>query len=130
MKLDLDKDGLEMALPPWQLELMRWIWNTDREIDTRAAYNHLQESPTPMSRASAINFLNKMAEEGYLIYRETTTKGGHKRLYKPSPTTPDEDAFRRVLAKRVVGRVLEEIATNRADKEEKEIEEGQEDQNI
>lgn len=40
------------------------------------------------------------------------------------------DAFRRVLAKRVVGRVLEEIATNRADKEEKEIEGGQEDQNI
>ncbi len=109
MKLDLDKDGLEMVLPPWQLLLMRWIWRIGREVDSRAAYNHLQESPTPMSRASAINFLNKMVEEGYLIYRETTTKGGHKRLYKPSPTAPDEESFRKALSQRILEKVRTEL---------------------
>ncbi len=95
---------------------MRHIWKKG-ETDSRTAHNHLQTTPHPMSHATTINFLNKMAHEGYLTHTETTTKGGWKRIYRPSPTAPDEDAFRRVLAKIVMGRVLEEIATNRADEE-------------
>jgi len=109
MKFDLDKEGLETVFTLWQVELMRWIWKTKGEVDSRMAYLHLQESSTPMSRATAINFLNRMAEEGFLTYREVTAKGGHKRLYLPSPEAPDERAFRRVLAARLIERARTEL---------------------
>jgi len=109
MKFDLDKEGLETVLTPWQVELMRWIWKAKREVDSRMAYLHLQESSTPMSRATAINFLNRMAEEGFLTYREVTAKGGHKRLYLPSPEAPDEEEFRRVLTVRLIERARIEL---------------------
>jgi predicted transcriptional regulator len=53
-----------------------------------------------VSRTSAINFLKKMAEEGFLEHREVTSKGGRKRLYWPSRVAPDEEDFRRALAGR------------------------------
>jgi len=71
LKFDLEKEGLETVLLPWQVELMRWIWSLNGEVDSRMSYAHLQESETPMSRASSINFLNTMAVEGFLIYVQT-----------------------------------------------------------
>jgi DNA-binding PadR family transcriptional regulator len=109
MKFDLDKEGLETVLLPWQVELMRWIWSADGEVDSRMAHAHLQESETPMSRATAINFLNEMVEEGFLEYRETTTKGGRKRLYRPSPAAPDEEGFRKLLAESVTDKARREL---------------------
>jgi len=110
MKFDLEKEGLETVFLPWQVELMRWIWRADGEVDSRAAYVHLRGSSTPMSRAAAINFLNMMAEEGFLEYREATAKGGRKRLYRPSPEAPDEETFRRVLTDRLVDKARTELA--------------------
>ena len=109
MRFDLEKEGLETVLRPWQVTLMRWIWSVHREVDSRAAYTHIQGSETPMSRASAINFLNTMAEEGFLIYREVTTKGGWKRLYKPSKIASDEETFRRTITERIVDKARREL---------------------
>ena len=100
MKFDTNKEGLEKVLRPWQAELMRWIWRVG-EVDSRMAHAHLQGSETPTSRASSINFLNGMAEEGFLAYRDTTSKGGMKRLYAPSKIASDEEAFRRAMAERI-----------------------------
>ena len=109
MKFDLDNEGLETVLLPWQVELMRFIWSLNGEVDSRTAHNHLRISPHPMSRATTINFLNKMADEGYIAYRETTTKGGWKRLYWPSEIAPDEEAFRRIMAERIVDKSRREL---------------------
>ena len=65
-----------------------------------------------MSRATTINFLNKMAEEGYLTHREATTKGGHKRIYRPSPTAPDEETFRKALYQRIIEKARNELRGN------------------
>ena len=111
MKFDLNKKGLETILTPYQTEIMRWIWKTG-ETDSRTAHNHLQTTPHPMSRATTINFLNKMAQEGYLTHRETTTKGGHKRIYRPSPTTPDEETFRKALSHRILEKARNELEGN------------------
>jgi len=108
MKFDMEKEGLETVLLTWQAELMRWIWRVG-EVDSRMSYAHLQESETPMSRASSINFLYKMAEEGFLIYREATTKGGWKRLYKPSKIASDEEVFSRTMAERIIDKARREL---------------------
>ena len=109
MKFDMEKEGLETVLLPWQVELMRWIWSLNAEVDSRMAHAHLRGSGTPMSRASSINFLNRMAEEGFLTYREATTKGGVKRLYEPSEIASDEEAFRRAIADRIVDKARREL---------------------
>ena len=96
-------------LLPWQAELMRWIWSVNGEVDSRMAHAHLLGSETPMSRASSINFLNMMVREGFLAYREATTKGGMKRIYRPSLAAPDEEAFRRILVERIVDKARIEL---------------------
>jgi len=111
MKFDLNKKGLETILTPYQTALMRHIWNTG-ETDSRTAHNHLQTTPHPMSRATTINFLNKMTNEGYLTYTETTTKGGHKRIYRPSTTTPDEESFRKALSHRILEKARKKLEQN------------------
>jgi len=63
-----------------------------------------------MNRASVINFLNMMVDEGFLKYREATAKGDGKRIYRPSPEAPDEEAFRRVLADRIIEKTRTELA--------------------
>ena len=108
MKFDLTKKGLETILTPYQTEIMRHIWKKG-ETDSRTTHNHLQTTPHPMSRATTINFLNKMADEGYLTHTETTTKGGHKRIYRPSPATPDEESFKRALSQRILEKVRSEL---------------------
>ena len=110
IKFDIGKEGLETVLLSWQVELMRWIWGVDGDVDSRAAYIYLRGSSTPMSRAAAINFLNEMAYGGFLAYREVTTKGGRKRLYRPSPEAPDEETFGRALAGRIIDKARTELA--------------------
>jgi hypothetical protein len=109
MIFKLDKKGLDTVLLPWQAELMKLIWSNGGEIDSRTAHNRLRNSTTPVSRASTINFLDKMTEEGLLDYRETTTKGGWKRIYRPSLIAPDEEGFRKALADRIFERVRTEL---------------------
>ena len=109
MNFKLDKKGLETVLLPWQAELMKLIWSNGGEIDSRTAHSRLRDSTTPVSRASTINFLDRMAGEGLLDYREATTKGGWKRIYRPSRVAPDEDGFRRALADRIFDRVRTEL---------------------
>lgn len=95
--------------------MMRWIWGTGGEVDSRTAHNRLRNSTTPVSWASAINFLDKMTEEGFLDYREATAKGGWKRIYRPSRVAPDEWGFRRVLAARIFDRVRAELLGDAAE---------------
>jgi len=112
LKFDTEKEGLETVLLPWQAELMRWIWSVNGEVDSRMAHAHLLGSETPMSRASSINFLNMMVREGFLAYREVTTKGGWKRIYRPSPSAPGEEAFRRAMAERIMNKARIELINN------------------
>ena len=104
MKFDLSKDGLEAVLSPWQVTVMRYVWEVG-ETDSRRAYEFLQGTEFAMSRASLINFLKKMAEEGFLSYSEKTGKGGYKGIWRPHPEALDEEAFRRLGYKRVIAAV-------------------------
>ena len=84
--------------------------------------NEALDGTKTISRASIINFLNGMVEEGVLDYEEKTGKGGYRRLYR---TRLDEKAFKKHLVTTVVSsllmdfpdetrEVLEEYLTGRA----------------
>jgi len=74
MKLDLDKEGLEALFSPWQVEVMRLLWGAGEEVDSRTAHEYLRKSGAHISRASIIMFLNMMAEEGLIEYRDISRR--------------------------------------------------------
>ncbi len=96
LKFNLAQKGLLCVLKPYQVEIMRHLWDTQTPTDSRTAHNHLlsTEVEGAKSRASVIFFLNYMVEEGFLDYEEKTTKGGYKKVYRLNDTSRTEELFR------------------------------------
>ena len=88
MKIDLTKTGLEAIFKPYQATLVKLLFKDREQVTSRLAHEYLdkpeyyrEETGRPASRASVINFLNALVDQGYLAYREETGKGGIKRRY-------------------------------------------------
>jgi hypothetical protein len=102
MKFDMKQEGLLTVLRPYQAVLMEHIWNLNKNervgIISREAYQFLSGKPEKMSRASVINFLNDMVEEGILGYEEKTGKGGYHRVYYP---LMDRAGFQKYITEKI-----------------------------
>jgi len=112
LKFDLAQNGLLCVLKPWQAEIMRHLWTAKKPMISREAHQHLQDvgGDVAVSRASVINFLNYMADEGLLTYIEKTGKGGHHRVY--SPTDDTEQNFRETVYQRFIKKLKKEYGKN------------------
>ena len=94
MKYDSEEKGLLTIFKPYQLEAMELLWEGN-EYNTRTVWQIVEKKlprkgeKETISRASIIIFVQKMAEESYLTYRETTGKGGYHKVYS-SPYTKQE----------------------------------------
>ncbi len=58
-----------------------------------------------ISRASIINFLNAMVDEGVLDYEERTGKDGYHRVYRPKL---DESSFKRYVAQVMISSLMKD----------------------
>jgi len=97
--IDPSKEGLEKVLRDYQIEALNIIWNIDKKgLTSREVYQAVNRSlgDKTISRASIINFLNDMCDEGVLKYEEETCKGGTRRKYF---TGLDEKGFKKHIAK-------------------------------
>ncbi|MGQ9679252.1 MAG: BlaI/MecI/CopY family transcriptional regulator [Candidatus Bathyarchaeia archaeon] len=98
--IDSSKEGLEKILKDYQIESLRVVWdNSDKGVTSREVYmnvNKVLENVKTISRASIINFLNDMCDEGVLTYEEETCKGGMRRKYFPKL---DEEGLKKYVAK-------------------------------
>ncbi len=59
-----------------------------------------------ISRASIINFLNAMVDEGVLDYDERTGKGGYHRVYRPKL---NETSFKKYVAQTVISSLMKDF---------------------
>jgi len=86
--LDPEKTGFEKVLRDYQTVALKMVWaNANVGVTSRQVFNYVNmnlEGEKTISRASIINFLNGMCNEGILNYEEETCKGGVRRKYKPS----------------------------------------------
>jgi len=65
---------------------LRFVWErNDEGAISREVWSSVNERLVgkTISRASIINFLNAMVDEGVLDYDERTGKGGYHRVYRP-----------------------------------------------
>ena len=107
LKIDTSKEGLRMILKDYQEAALRYIWRLGGEgassRDVWVQVNEDLKGERTISRASIINFLNVVVDEGVINYAETTGKGGHRRIYSMKY---DEAGFKEYVARKVMGKLL------------------------
>ena len=104
-----EKDGLFKVFRDYQVEAMRFVWEKgDEGVISREVWKHVNENLNgkTISRASIINYLNAMVDEGVLDYEERTGKGGYHRVYRPKLV---EAEFRRFLAETVISSLIRDF---------------------
>ncbi len=108
--IDTANKGLAMVLKDYQEEALRLIWSKEGEgsssRDVWSQVNKRLKGERSISRASIINFLNAMVDEGVLDYIEITGKGGHRRIYS---TKLDEEAYKRYIAETVLNNLMRDF---------------------
>lgn len=108
--IDPSRQGLEKVLRDYQIESLKTVWeNANKGVTSREVYVHVNKALTDIktiSRASIINFLNDMCDEGVLTYEEETCKGGMRRKYFPGL---DEEGFKKYIAKTVFESLIKDF---------------------
>ncbi len=100
MQLNTDREGLGVIFRKWQVPLVEEFFSGN-PMTSKEAHKFLkarnimasQKGRGPVSRASVINFLNGMIDNGLLEYTEDTGQGGYHRIYK-MPLTREEFAHK------------------------------------
>lgn len=109
MIIDPSKDGLEKVLRDYQIEALKIIWsNTGEGLTSREVYEAVNNKlgSRSVSRASIINFLNAMCDDGVLDFEEETCKGGMRRKYSKEL---DESGFKRYIASTVLNSLIKDF---------------------
>lgn len=108
--LDPTKSGFEKVLRDYQIEALKHVWESaNKGVTSREVYLHVNKvlgGVKTVSRASIINFLNDMCDDGVLNYEEETCKGGMRRKYFPGL---DEEGFKKYIAKTVFESLLKDF---------------------
>ena len=100
--------GLSKIFKDYQEEAVKFIWEVgDRGAISREVWAKVNERLVgkTISRASIINFLNAMVDEGVLDYSERTGKGGYHRVYRPKL---DESSFKRYVAQVTISSLMKD----------------------
>ena len=85
LKFDPEQKGLAKILRDYQQEAMKSFWKNSEKGQTSSEVHEYVKGKIDgsISRASIINFLKVMADEGVLDYEERLGKGGAHRVYRP-----------------------------------------------
>jgi hypothetical protein len=103
-----EQNGLAKILRNYQQEAMKSVWNNSEKGQTsREVYEYVNgKIDGSISRASIINFLKVMADEGVLDYEERPGKGGYHRVYTPRL---NEFEFKKYVAKTMINSLLKDF---------------------
>jgi hypothetical protein len=107
LKIDTSEESLRMILRDYQEAALRYLWRLGGEgassRDVCVQVNESLKGERTISRASIINFLNAMVDEGLLNYTEIMGRGGPRRIYSMKY---DEAGFKEYVVRQVMGKLL------------------------
>ncbi|MBU1180547.1 hypothetical protein KJ885_06395 [Patescibacteria group bacterium] len=105
--MDFSKTGYEMFFKPYQVLALRYLWTIQNGAKSLEVWDHVKTRVEgSISRASIINSLNAMVDNGILDYEERTGKGGHHRVYRHKYSETD---LREYLIKHFIEKLLKEF---------------------
>ncbi len=101
-------DGLSKVFRDYMQEALKNVWkNSEKGVKSREVYEYVNgKIDGSISRASIINFLNAMVDEGVLNYTERTGKGGYHRVYTPRR---NESEFKQYVAQTMISSLLKDF---------------------
>lgn len=90
---------------------IRYLWDVGEEGAGsgpvwKAINEKLQKNGDSISRASVINSLNNLVDEGVLEYYEKSGKGGMQRVYMPAMY---EDSYKKYVVKTILESALRDF---------------------
>ena len=108
VRFDTENEGLRTVVKDYQESALKYLWGLDGESgssrDVWVNVNVDLMGRGTISRASIINFLNAMVDDGMLSFHEITGKGGHRRIYA---AVYDEAGSKLFLAKTIISKLLD-----------------------
>jgi len=109
-KVDLEGVGLGMFLLPYQQDALVYLYDVG-EANSRQVWMHVNRpgAPDPKSRAAVINYMQGLAEEGLIGFREQSGKGGYHKVYCPSLEYLSLEGLERELVRRLLLKVATEF---------------------
>ena len=106
-KFDSTEQGLRTVFFDYEIESLCYLWSKNGEYaSSREVWDNVTKK-LPISRASIINSLNRMAEFGVLLSKETTGKGGHRGLYT---TAMSESDLKKYIANELITSIKKNLA--------------------
>jgi predicted transcriptional regulator len=101
-------DGLSKIFRDYQQEALKSLWqNSEKGLTSREVHEYANgKIDSSISRASIINFLKAMADEGVLNYTERTGKGGYHRVYTPRL---NESEFKIHVAQTIIASLVKDF---------------------
>ena len=109
LMFDPKADGLSKVLRDYQEEALSFAWNHSNGVVSREVWLHVNEAfegKKTISRASIINFLNAMVDEGVLDFEDESGRGGYHRVYLPRL---DEGGFKKAIAESVISSLMRDF---------------------
>jgi Fe2+ or Zn2+ uptake regulation protein len=80
-KIDTGQSGMLAVMKPYQYRTITMIIERKRGVKTSDVHSQLEFEGIKISRASVINYMAKLAEEGVISFVEESGKGGFHRVY-------------------------------------------------
>ena len=109
LKIDVGETKYRAVLKHYQILAMKYLWANPEGKSSREVYEAVNDAfkgNESRSRASIINSLNALVDDGVLGFHEITGKGGHRRIYKPSF---DEIGYKEYIAETVLRKLLKDF---------------------
>lgn len=111
LKFDPSESGLRKILKEYQELALRYVWEAGEKgagsgSIWKAINKELQKYGDSISRASVINSLNNLVDEGVLNYNEEYGKGGMHKIYMPAM---DEDGYKKYVVKTILESALRDF---------------------
>jgi predicted transcriptional regulator len=106
--LNPEQKGLAKVLRDYQLEALKHLWkNGENGQTTRQTFEYVKANiEGSISRASIINFLKAMADEGVIDFEERPGKGGMHRVYTPRL---NESEFKTYVAQTMISSLVKDF---------------------
>jgi predicted transcriptional regulator len=109
-KFNPAETGLRKTLREYEEIALKYIWSLgDEGAGSRKAWEHVNRElgeGKSISRASIINYLNRIVDEGVLGFRDATGKGGHHRIYI---TKLDERGYKKYIVRTLLESVMKDF---------------------
>jgi hypothetical protein len=109
ISFDASRSDLGTILKDYQEAALRYLWRLGGEgVGSHDIWVQVNKElgARTISRASVINFLNYMADEGIVSFTETACKGGYRRVYTMKY---DEAGFKEYIAGVVIRNLLRDF---------------------